>query len=388
MRFVFLTEGSLFLQEDGGAPVEIESQFAQAAIDRATTRGARQAWKNQERGGAGMYSASSVWGRQAGNAADDHPVMRQVARGAAPDELLYTLAMSASSGLFRYNLATRDELRLFHRQDFDACGVSCDPANGQIVVASRGQETLGKLELIDESTRRRDVITAGDGHDSNPCHDANARGIVYFQSSGVGRDEHGNIVALGPAAIHRLDQASGEMQTVLEGDDWDFLQPRTDSAGALYFIRRPYGERDDVPLGQKVKAFFLMPVHLAGAVFGFLDAFSRMFGKQSLRPAGKGPGIPITQSRYATFHDTTVQLGKVLNRKGRIDDDLQLVPKSWELVKRGKSGDETVLANHVVAFDVGPAGEVVYTDGLRVWQAGPAKKKLHEGHIIQSVVIV
>ena len=388
MRFVFLSEGNLFLQEDGQRVAEIESQFAKEAIDRATTRSTRQAWKGQGREGAGMYSAGVVWGRQAGNATDDHPVMRQVTRGAAPDELLYTLAMSASSGLFRYNLATKDELRLFHRQDFDACGVSCDPANGQIVVASRGRETLGKLELIDQTTRRRDLITAGDGHDSNPAHDAAGRGIVYFQSSGVGRDEQGNIVALGPAAIHRLDQASGEMSTVLEDDNWDYLQPRTDAAGALYFIRRPFGERDHVPLGQKVKAFFLLPFHLAGAIFGFLDAFSRTFGKQSLRPAGKGPGIPITQSRYATFHDTTVQLEKVLNRKGRIDDDVQLVPKSWELVKRDKSGDETVLANHVVFFDVGPAGEILYTDGLRVWQAGAARRKLHEGHIIQSVVVV
>ena len=160
MRFVFLTEGNLFLKEEGKGAVEIESQFAQASVDRAATRSARQSWKGQERGGPGNpYSASTVWGRQASTATDDHPTMRHVARGPGPDELLYTLAMSASSGLFRYNLATRDEYRLFHRQDFDACGVSCDRVNGQIVVASRGKETLGKLELLDDATRRRDLIT-------------------------------------------------------------------------------------------------------------------------------------------------------------------------------------------------------------------------------------
>ena len=388
MRFVFLTEGNLFLKEEGRDVSEIESPFAQAAVDRATTRGARQAWKGQERGGPGNpYSASTVWGRQASAATDDHPTFRHVARGAGPDELLYTLAMSASSGLFRYSLASRDELRLFHRQDFDACGLSCDPVNGQIVVASRGKETLGKLELIDDATRRRDLITAGDGHDSNPSHDATARGIVYFQSSGVGRNERGDIVALGPAAIHRLDQTSGQMETVLEDDDWDFLQPKTDTSGTLYYIRRPYASRDDLPFGQKVKAFVLLPFHLAGAIFGFLDAFSRMFGKQSLRPAGKGPGIPVSQSRYATFHDTTIQLERVLNKRGKVDDSTQLVPKTWELIRRGRSGEETVIAKHVVSFDLGPAGELIYTDGLRVWESGSPPRKLHEGHIIQSVVI-
>jgi hypothetical protein len=31
---------------------------------------------------------------------------------------------------------------------------------------------------------------------------------------------------------------------------------------------------------------------------------------------------------------------------------------------------------------------VIYSDGLRVWQAGPAPRKLHTGRIIQSIVIV
>jgi len=388
MRFVFLSEGNLFVKDEGKDVSEIESPFAIAAVERATTRGERQAWKNQERGGPGNpYSASAVWGRQASTASDSHPTIRHIARGAGPDELLYTLAMSASAGLFRYNLNTRDENRLFHRQDFDACGLSCDRTNGQIVVASRGKESLGKLELIDDATRRRDAITAGDGHDSHPSHDAGARGIVYFQSSGIGRNERGEIVALGPAAIHRLDQASGKMETVLEDDDFDFLQPKTDNSGALYYIRRPYSARDDLPLGQKLKAFLLMPFHLAGAIFGFLDAFSRMFGKQSLRPAGKGPGLPVAQSRYATFHETTIQLERVLNKRGKVDDSTQLVPKTWELVRRTSSGDETVIAKHVVSFDIGAAGELIYSDGLRVWLAGTSPRKLHEGHIIQSVVI-
>ena len=386
MRFVFLTEGKLFLREDGKDLRAIESPFALAAEERESSREARHAWKSAGPGAGGL--PYSVWGRQAGAATDGHPTMRHIAHGAGPDELLYTLAMTGSSGLFRYNLATAEEQRMFHRQDFDACGLSCDRVNGQIIVASRGKETLGKLELIDDATRRRAQITAGDGHDSNPSHDATMRGIVYFQSSGIGRNEHGAIVALGPAAIHRFDQASGEMTTVLEDDDWDYLLPKTDATGALYYIRRPYAARDELPLGQKLQAFVLMPFHLAGAVFGFLDAFSRMFGKQSLRPEGKGPAVPVNQSRLATFHDTTIQLERVLNRRGKLDDHTQIVPQTWELVRRGAPGDESVIAKHVVAFDLGAAGEVIYTDGLRVWQAGSPPRKLHEGHIIQSVVIV
>lgn len=389
MRFVFLADGNLYLKEGSGPAVEIESQFAQEAVDRASVRNARHAWKNEERGGPGNpYSAQTVWGRQADSMPDNHPTMRHVTRGARTDELLYVLAMSASSGLFRYNLATREEWRLFHRQDFEACGLSCDAVNGQIVVSSRDKESLGKLELIDEPTRRRDRLTAGDGHDSHPSHDPAARGVVYLQSSGIARNERGEIAALGPAALCRLDQASGELSTVLEDEHWDYLLPKAGPDGSLYYIRRPYAAREDLPLGEKLKAFVLVPFHLASAVFGFLDAFSRMFGKKPLRPARNGPEVPVTQNRYATFHNTTIELERILNRRTKPGQDVQLVPKTWELVRRDRAGGEAVLAQHVVSYDLGPAGEVLYSDGLRVWLAGATPTRLHEGHIIQSVVLV
>jgi hypothetical protein len=387
MRFVFISEGDLFLKENGQDAREIESPFARESIDRAAARANRNAWKGQGREDAEMYSAGVVWGRQAGQRHHDHPLFRHVVRGAGENELIYALAMSASSGLFRYDLATREERRLFHRQDFDACGLACHRSTGEVVLASRNEEDLGKLELYQEGGRRQ-RLTAGEGHDSNPSHDSANPGRVYFQSAGVARDERGQLVAFGPVAIQRLDTGSGEMTTVLEDDHWDYLQPRTDAAGNLYFIRRPYGGRNDLPLGQKIKGFLLVPFHLIAAVFGFLDAFSRMFAKRSLRPAGAPTDMPLARSRYATFHDTTLTLEKILNKQGQLDDNSQLVPPSWELVRLSPDGTETTLARHVVAYDLGANGEIIYSDGLRVWQHAASPVKLFSGKIVQSVALV
>ncbi len=388
MRIVFLSEGKLFLKEDGRDAVEIESPFARAAVDRAATRNERNAWKTKDREGGDPFSNRLVWGRQAERAADGAPTFRHVARGAKPGELLYALAMSASSGLFRYNLDSHDETRLFHRQDFDACGLTCNPATGEIVVASRDKDDLGKLEQMDESSRRRDRVTAGDGHDSQPSYHPAQPNVVFFQSSGAGRDEEGRLVALGPAAICRLECASGKLETVREDEHYDFLAPKMDAAGRLYFIRRPFAARHDVPLGDRLKAFVLVPWHLASAVFGFLDAFSRLFGKQSLKPAAGGPNLPAARQRYATFQDMPVQLERVLNKRTRNIDGVQLVPDTWELVRREADGREEVIGRHVVAFDLGPDGALVYTDGLRIWQTGDSPHKLHEGHIVQAVLVV
>lgn len=386
MRIVFLAEGKLYLKEKDRDAVEIESPFAQEAAERASARSDRHAWKRAADSTNDPFASRRIWGKQVSADQDWHPAMRHVTRGAKADEILYTQAMSASAGLFRYNLASREEYRLFHRQDFDDCGISCDAVSGEIVVATRAKENLGKLQVIGE-TRRQDRVTAGDGHDSNPSHDPATRSRVYFQSSGVGRNERGEIVALGPAAINRLDPATGEMETILEDEDWDFLQPRADPAGNLYYIRRPYAAQNSVPLGRKVKAFVTLPFILASAAFGFLDAFSRMFGKRSLRPSAGDP-VPIAQNRFATFHETTIALEKVLEQERRKGDAVNIVPADWELVRRDADGNEQVIAGHVVAFDLGPDGTLVYSDGLRIWADGSPRRKLHGGHIVQAVIVV
>ncbi len=388
MRFVFISEGDLFLKNDGASPVEIESPFAREAIERASNRTNRNAWKGQGMEDAGPFGASMVWGKQtAGRGDKDHPVMRSVVRGPGDNELLYALAMTASSGLFRYNLETKDELRLFHRQDFDGCGLSCHRPTAQVIISSRNDDHLGKLEVYEEATRCRQRLTDGDGHDSNPAQDPNAPNKVYFQSAGVARNEQGYIVAFGPVAIHRIDTDTGTMETLLEDRHWDFLQPKIDGQGRLHYIRRPHG-RDELSVFQKVKAFVLVPYYLAVGIFGFLEAFTRMFGKQSLRPAGPGKDLPQNRSRYATFHDTAIALEKVLDKQGEIDETKHLVPATWELVRQEADGNETVLAKHVVAYDLGPNGELLYSDGLRIWQGGDSPKKLFQGKIVQSVVIV
>ena len=77
----------------------------------------------------------------------------------------------------------------------------------------------------------------------------------------------------------------------------------------------------------------------------------------------------------------------LVSRPSAVTED-GLVPASWELVRRDPNGDETVLAKHIVTYDVGPNGEVLYSDGLRIWQHGSPPKKLFSGKLVQSVVVV
>jgi hypothetical protein len=386
MAHVTLAEGRLLLHMPGKPAVELESPFALEFVAREEKRLERHGWKGREREEAGPYSSRVVWGRQVpGDAARHRPVIRYVARGASSDELYYVVGMSHSAGLFRRTITSGEEWRLFHKEDFDACGIGCDARTGRVVVASRGADGLGKLQLVDDADRRRDTITSGDGHDTFPSFDALDPDWILFQSNGVGRDEEGNVVGFGPAEIHRVNPGTGQHEVLLADDHWDYLCPRRTPDGWLLYIRRPYRDRAHLSLADQMKAFAMLPVTLGAAVFGFLDAFSRIFARQSLRPTG-GPNVPEVSRgpRFGTFLGEAVRLDKVTRRLASGDESVRLVPATWELRRRDAAGSDEPIDQHVVSYDIAPDGRVVYTDGVRVWVDGTATRA--GASLIQSIV--
>jgi hypothetical protein len=44
-----------------------------------------------------------------------------------------------------------------------------------------------------------------------------------------------------------------------------------------------------------------------------------------------------------------------------------LVPASWQLVRRSRSGDERVLARHVASFDIAADGAILHSNGFGVF---------------------
>src|SRR4030095_7260498 len=85
------------------------------------------------------------------------------------------------------------------------------------------------------------AAVAGGARDAAPSVSARDPGIVYYQSSGVARHaQTGQAAAIGPAALLKLDTRTARRDTVLEDKNYDYLAPREDRSGNLWFIRRPY----------------------------------------------------------------------------------------------------------------------------------------------------
>lgn len=109
----WLSQGKLFAKlEGGGDPIEIESPYAQSVRVRATKIARRNAWKTQGRGARFMMGLGGAFADEAlerdPGAIPIH--FTGLCRGPQAGQVAYTLSSGVVSGLFLYDIGSRDTL--------------------------------------------------------------------------------------------------------------------------------------------------------------------------------------------------------------------------------------------------------------------------------------
>ena len=377
----YLAEGKLFTAVEGGAkPRLIESHFAQEMLDRRERNRQRNEWR--ESGGMAWGFNRMVPGLPGAPDAAARPIRFEClsrARDGAGD-LLYALQTEAVGGLFYWEQKTGYERRLFHRAHFHARDVACHPGDGTIAVAVRVDDGAVNIAVMKPDGRGMREITAGDSADECPAWvpPAAAGGadkhVLVYQSAGLGRGAHGLVVEQGPYAVFQLDVDGGEMRTLLESDEHDYLSPRVAPDGSLYYITRPYqSRRPQVSAVKVAKDIVLFPFRLVLAVVHFLDWFSMVFRRKPLLTAG-GPPKEGPDARHMMLWGKLVDAEKAhaeLKAGGGGAAGAALVPKTWELRRRMPDKSENTLATNVIHFDLCADGGVVYTNGATVYRLAP-----------------
>jgi hypothetical protein len=364
----FVAEGQLQCADAQGRLHAVASPFVQEAMQRAERSRQVDGWKtaagDDDRGR--MVPRSTLWGAGGSGSGTLQHRFRYVVRG-GEGSLYYVVTVGKGTGLFKYFPADKREVRLFHGAAMQCLGLAYDPASDNIVFAAGNADGTASLEMVDAEGRRRGQITGGDSIDAAPSVSAREPGVVFFQSSGVARHaQTGQAAAIGPAAILRLDTASAQLGTVLENRDFDYLTPREDRGGNLWFIRRPYERTPGEVAVTAGKDALLFPWRVVKGVFGFLDMFSKVYGREPLKPSG-GPEVHGLEPDLGALwlHGRMVALREVRYDTGRGGG---LVPGSWELVCQNRKGQGYVAARHVVSFDVAPDDTVVYSNGFELFR--------------------
>lgn len=365
MRAWCITDGNLWLVDGDKGVEKIESPFAQEIVARAERDRRVDAWKHAPRENyQGMIPANMLWGGRGCNTPSPPPRFRHAVRGRDADSLYYLLELSGSSGLFHYNLRERREYRVFHNANFRCLGMAYDADSDRIVMAAQNADGTANLAVYDAKGNAKGNITGGDAVDAAPSLSMREKGVVWFQSAGVARHpQQGYVMAVGPAAINRLRYGSGELHTVLQDPAYDFLSPREDRNGNLFYIRRPYEKSATQQAGSFLKDVLFLPWRLLKAIFGYLNFFSAIYGREPLRSSGGPNDMRMEQDVLALWlHGRMIDLNRVTPESQKTG----LVPASWQLRRRSPDGQDAVVAEHVVSFDLADDGSVYYTNGYEV----------------------
>jgi hypothetical protein len=357
----FIADSRLYARR-GGTSQEIESDFARANLEDYERRKTSRGWKTAE-----AANGYSIWGQQAAAAAYTGFRFLTVVPAAA-GSIYYLLTNGHVTGLFLYDLASGEERRLFHKNDFFTEGLDFSPARQELVCAVAEEDGAVNLNLYSEEGRYKNALTGGDSRDTHPAFSRAAAGQILYQSAGIARHEGGHIVAIGPESLNRLDLETGAVEEIAADDRYDFLQPREDRHGNIYCIRRPYRAHGSLHPLRPVANVLLFPFHFLGALVGFLKTFTRLFGE---KPKRLGPDVELPErDKYVMVFGQAVNLAKI-RRPKNAGEDPSLVPANYELVRISPQGETEVLARKVSGFDVSPDGTVHFTNGFRVQTREP-----------------
>ena len=178
------------------------------------------------------------------------------------------------------------------------------------------------------------------------------------------------------------------MKMIVEEDGFDVLLPRQAKDGSLCFIRRPYQPLGQVSIWRMIQDALLFPFRLVRAIVHFLNFFSLMFTKRPLMTAN-GPDREGPDQRFLMLFGRVIDAQK-LARASKDGQPVALVPASWVLVRKTTDGAESILAKHVLSYDLCPDGSFVYSNGSRIFHVTPTgdPSEIARGKLIERVAVL
>ena len=375
----FLSNRKLHVRRNGVTRV-VDSEFERTIRERTASIERRHAWKTQGRGA--MFTGA--WAPQPGNR-NAVPVLVTGLTAGQDGTLLYSMETDSVSGIFLLDAAGL-ETRLFHTADFCVRHASLSPEGHSLAATAFHKDDMrSNIVVLPLHGTDLSEVTEGDSFDQFPQWVPGPKRRIVFQSAGVGRDAAGRFAGLGPCSVEELDLESGDLQEVASESGCDLLQPRKTEDGTIFYIRKPYESAiPQASLLGSLRDTALFPFRMARAIFQYFNIFSMMYTGKPL-VTSKGAVQRRMDPRQMFIHGNLAQAHMAQTQD---DGGQEVVPSSWELVRRGPNGDTAVLARNVLAFDLAADGSALYSNGLSISRVGPdgRSEKLVQAELIERVL--
>ena len=381
--FLYISQGKLFYKKPENKHTEIESDFAKAAIEKSLEIDQRNAWKQKS-----MMQSMGL--PQAMIDQEEPRVVNiritAVSHSKDNSQFFYALDSNGVGGLFKYNLESNKEKRLFHKNEFLATDLDQHQTKDLLICSRPNEKGNTNIALMNSDGSNLHDITEGDSIDEAASWISKDKKEFIYQSAGIGRSEEGIFVATGPYSLELMDLENNRHKTLMEDDEFDYLCPHVDNQSNLYYIKRPYSDKQKkANILTSLKDLILMPFRILWALISFLNFFSIMFTRKPL----------ITQNTKQQHSPTTGSLflwGRMIEAEESIkkSSDGSIVPESWQLIKQNHNGKEEVLATSVLSFDLCENNSIIYTNGSKVYLIDSNNKKevIHNDKLIEKIAFI
>lgn len=279
-------------------------------------------------------------------------------------------------------LVLRNNEFIVHYLDYDAL-------NKRLILSvSQGYAFERHLCVLGLDSSRIQYITEGDCQDENPCFDPQNPDVIYYDSCGFAYDHQGN-VSIGPKEICRLNLKTGELETLLSDPRYDFYKPQIDTAGQLYFLKRPY--KNQYAGGNSLKDILFAPFKIIRAIVGWLDFFTQRYTGESLKStSGTNPAKTKQRSEEELFVEgNLIKAQKTLQQNRDAGEKFAgVIPRSWELIQYSSSGEQKVLKKGVLGYALDAEGLLYYSNGkyLMSIASDQTEQMLIEAKLIRKII--
>jgi len=243
------------------------------------------------------------------------------------------------------------------------------------------------LCILEINSNRVQYLTEGECQDANPYFNPVHSDQIYYDSCGLAYEDE---IRFGPKEICLLDLKTGELETLLSDQAYDFFKPFADHQGNLYFLKKPY-KQQSYRSGSALKDIILAPVRIMKAIIGWLDFFTQRYSGESLKnTSGANPAKSKTKSEEEIFVEgNLIKAQKNLAQNKLAGEKYPgLIPNSWQLMHRNTAGEITCLKKGVMSYAV-KDGQVFYSNGqhLIYLNAHQSETKLTEAKLISKIVV-
>ena len=381
MKIYFTSENKMYVTDTRSEPKEFISQKIDTYKKNLSEIRQKSEWKHS---GSGAAFTGTLR-----NLSDDETTNAYVCGlAAAPDgRLIYSVLTGEVGGLY-YKSENGDENHITAAQNFQPFEMDC--RDGKLAISVEYGGGTRHISVYDLSEGNLTELTDGDTLEEFPCWSETGKEL-YFSTAGIGRNSQGIASAVSPRGISVYSFEKNEMTELCSSEDIDYIGPKIGKDGALYYIKRPYKSGDD---GNFWLDFLLFPVRIIKAIGGFLNAFSIMFGGESLSSDGKSFHNPLKAKQkddkelFIAGNVINAEKTEKANRKSG-DKNPGIIPHSWQLVRRNHLGEEEIVRHGVMDYSFTADGSLIVSDGKHLLKLSEGKEEiLCKCRLAQNIVAI